>query len=92
MAKGVVRPPPKAKKKTKNGFWPFGGGRTTPKDLGVDSGVDGHPIFGQGGAWSHPRFLSPPFFFFFLIFSFFFFLFFFFYKKNNDKMAKTTSF
>jgi hypothetical protein len=29
-----------------------------------------HPIFGQGGGWSHPRFLPPPPF---LIFSFFFF-------------------
>jgi hypothetical protein len=43
MAKWVVRPPPKGQKKkktkktktkTKNGFWSFGGGRTTPKGLG----------------------------------------------------------
>jgi hypothetical protein len=29
--------PQKAKKKTKNGYWAFGGGRTTPKGLGVTS-------------------------------------------------------
>jgi hypothetical protein len=28
---------PKAKKKKKYGFWPFGSGWTTPKGLGVDS-------------------------------------------------------
>jgi hypothetical protein len=36
--------------------------------------VEVQPIFGQGGGWSHPRFLPPPPPF---IFSFFFFLFFF---------------
>jgi hypothetical protein len=87
------------------GFWGWsdhplghGGGRTTPRPaVGVapttplaKNGVAGHPIFGQGGGWSHPRFLSPPPPLLFLIFSFFFS--FFFLKKNNDKMAKTTSF
>jgi hypothetical protein len=63
----------KKKKKTKNGFWPFGGGRTTPKDLGVDSATP-KGLFGV--AESTP---TPPFF---LIFSFFIFLFFFFFIKK----------
>jgi hypothetical protein len=67
---GVVRPPPTAQ--THFVFFFLGGfrgGRTTPKGLGVASatpwpkrGWSGHPIFGQGGGSSHPRF--PLFFFF----------------------------
>jgi hypothetical protein len=53
-------PPPPKKKKTKNGFWPFGGGRTTPKGLGVDSATPYRPF---GVAESTPRPLGvvrPP--------------------------------
>jgi hypothetical protein len=79
MAKGVVRPPPKAppqkKKKKKNGFWPFGGGRTTPKDLGVDSATPNRP-FGVaestprslGVVWPPPKGQNPFFVFFFFLF------------------------
>jgi hypothetical protein len=79
---GVVRPPPMAQTHFVFFFFlgGFRGGRTTPKGLGVASatpyrpygvaeatpwpkrGWFGHPIFGQGGGSSHPRF---PFFFFF---------------------------
>jgi hypothetical protein len=84
MAKGVVRPPPKAqkkkkKKKTKNGFWPFGGGRTTPKDLGVDLatpkgrfGVDESTPRSLGVVRTTPKRPKPIFRFFFFFFFFFF--------------------
>jgi hypothetical protein len=73
IGRGVVEPPPwprgwsgypqkpkKKKKKTKNGFWPFGGGRTTPKGLGVDSAT---PKGRYGVAEATPRPLGvvrPP--------------------------------
>jgi hypothetical protein len=57
---GVVRPPRKAKKKKKNKktkkwVWDFGGGRTTPKGLGV---AFGHPLRPVGGVRSHPQALG----------------------------------
>jgi hypothetical protein len=86
---GVVEPPPwprgwsghpqkpkkKKKKKTKNGFWPFGGGRTTPKDLGVDSatpkgwfGVDESTPRSLGVVRPPPKGQNPFFVFFFFFF------------------------
>jgi hypothetical protein len=73
---GVVRPPRKAKKKKREKWvWDCGGGRTTPKGLGVASattyGRRGWPKPPPGPwGWSgHPQNPKPifPFFFFFLV-------------------------
>jgi hypothetical protein len=54
MAKRVGQPQKaKKKKKNSNGFWAFGGSRTTPKGLGVVS--------------AHPKSLKLFFFFFFFL-------------------------
>jgi hypothetical protein len=85
---------PKKKKKRKKWVWDFGGGRTTPKGLGVASatpyqnGVARPPHF-LGKGW-----LQPPRFLLFFFFFFFNFLLFFikFFLKKNPKFCKTTPF